>query len=59
MRPKRKASIEDLEELGRRATQVIEEARRISLRPDNKKTLRTFTMSDVCKLLDLLPTAYY
>ena len=59
MRPKRKASIEDLEELGRRATEVIEEARRISLRPDNKKTLRTFTMSDVCKLLDLHPTAYY
>jgi chromosome partitioning protein len=59
MRPKRKASIEDLEELGRRATEVIEEARRISLTPEIKKKLRTFTMSDVCKLLDLHPTAYY
>lgn len=58
-RPKRKASIEDLEELGRRATEVIEEARRISLAPDNKKKLRTFTMSEVCKLLELHPTAYY
>jgi chromosome partitioning protein len=58
-RPKRKASIEDLEELGRRATVVIEEARRISLQPENKKTLRTFTMSEVCQLLDLHPTAYY
>lgn len=58
-RPKRKASINDLEELGRRATEVIEEARRISLKPDNKKTLREFTMSDVCKLLDLHPTKFY
>jgi chromosome partitioning protein len=58
-RPKRAASIEDLLELGERATAVIEEARRQSLRPENKKTLRTFTMSEVCQLLDLHPTAYY
>jgi chromosome partitioning protein len=56
---RRKASIEDIEELGRRATEVIDEARRISLRPENKKTLRTFTMSEMCQLLDLHPTAYY
>jgi chromosome partitioning protein len=59
MIPTRKASIEDLEELGLRATQVIDEARRLSLRPENKKTLRTFTMSEMCQLLDLHPTAYY
>ncbi len=58
-RPKRKASIEDLEELGRRATEVIDEARRISLTPETKKKLRTFTMSEVCHLLNLHPTAYY
>jgi len=56
---KRKASIEDLEELGARATQVIDEARRLSLEPENKKTLRTFSMSEMCQLLDLHPTAYY
>ncbi|MGH8336966.1 MAG: hypothetical protein ACRETL_09160, partial [Gammaproteobacteria bacterium] len=33
--PKRKASIEDLEELGVRATKVIDEARRLSLEPEN------------------------
>ena len=58
-RPKREASIDDLVELGARATAVIEEARKNSLRPENKKTLRTFTMSEVCRLLDLHPTAYY
>ncbi len=58
-RPKREASIDDLLELGQRATAVIEEARKQSLRPENKKTLRTFTMSEVCELLDLHPTAYY
>ncbi len=58
-RPKREASIDDLIELGERATAVIEEARKQSLRPENKKTLRTFTMSEVCRLLDLHPTAYY
>jgi chromosome partitioning protein len=58
-RPKREASIDDLLELGRRATAVLEEARKQSLRPENKKTLRTFTMSEVCQLLDLHPTAYY
>lgn len=58
-RPRRKASIEVLEELGERATKVIEEARKISLQPDSKKTLREFTMSDVCRLLDLHPTAFY
>ena len=58
-RPKREASIDDLLELGARATAVIEEARKQSLRPENKKTLRTFTMSEVCELLDLHPTAYY
>ena len=56
---KRKASIEDLEEMGARATQVIDEARRLSLEPENKKTLRTFSMSEMCQLLDLHPTAYY
>jgi chromosome partitioning protein len=58
-RPKREASIDDLLELGRRATAVLEEARKQSLRPESKKTLRTFTMSEVCQLLDLHPTAYY
>lgn len=58
-RPKREASIEDLIELGERATAVIEAARKESLRPESKKTLRTFTMSEVCELLDLHPTAYY
>lgn len=58
-RPKREASIDDLVELGARATAVIDEARKRSLRPENKKTLRTFTMSEVCRLLDLHPTAYY
>lgn len=58
-RPKRQASIDDLIELGERATAVIEEARKQSLLPENAKTLRTFTMSEVCRLLDLHPTAYY
>jgi chromosome partitioning protein len=58
-RKKRQASIDDLIELGERASAVIEEARKHSLRPENAKTLRTFTMSEVCRLLDLHPTAYY
>jgi chromosome partitioning protein len=58
-RPKREASIDDLVELGQRASAVLEEARKRSLRPENKKMLRTFNMSEVCQLLDLHPTAYY
>ena len=59
IRPKRQASIEDLVELGQRANDVLDEARKKSLEPENAKKLRTFTMSEVCHLLELHPTAYY
>jgi chromosome partitioning protein len=58
-RPSREATIDDLFELGERANDVIMKARKDAARPEGKKTLREFTMSEVCDLLDLHPTAYY
>jgi len=58
-RRRRKASIADLLELAERAHTVLEAARKDSLRPDNKKVLRDFTMSEVCALLDMHFTKFY
>ncbi|MGO8778674.1 MAG: AAA family ATPase [Rhodomicrobium sp.] len=56
---KRKATIEDLLELAGRAHDVLESARAESLRPESKKTLRQFTMSEVCALLEIHFTKFY
>ena len=57
--PRRQASIEDIEEIWQAADVVIEAARAIALQPESSKTLRTFTMTEVCSLLDLHPTVFY
>jgi chromosome partitioning protein len=56
---KRRATIEDLLELAGRAHSVLEAARADSLRPESKKTLRDFTMSEVCALLEIHFTKFY
>ncbi|MGO9357368.1 MAG: AAA family ATPase, partial [Xanthobacteraceae bacterium] len=56
---RRKATIDDLLELAGRAHDVLESARAESLRPENKKTLRQFTMSEVCALLEIHFTKFY
>jgi chromosome partitioning protein len=57
--PRRQASIDDIEEIWQAADAVIEAAREIALQPESSKTLRTFTMTEVCSLLDLHPTVFY
>ena len=56
---RRKATIDDLLELAGRAHDVLESARAESLRPESKKTLRQFTMSEVCALLEIHFTKFY
>lgn len=56
---RRQASIEDIEDMWQAAEVVIEAARQIALQPESQKTLRTFTMTEVCALLDLHPTIFY
>ncbi len=47
-------------DLFERADEVIDRAaREIALQPESSKTLRTFTMTEVCSLLDLHPTVFY
>ena len=58
-KPRPRISVDELKELWGRADAVIEEARREALRPESQKLLRTFTMSEVCQLLDLHPTVFY
>jgi chromosome partitioning protein len=56
---RRGATIDDLLELAGRAKDVLVQARKDSLRPENKKTLRLFTMSEICALLGIHPTKFY
>lgn len=55
----RRASLEDLAELLKYANESVEAKRLEALRPDSSKTLRLFTLTDVCDLLDIHPPVYY
>ena len=56
---KRKATVQDILDLAKRAKIVNEAARKDSILPDKRKTLRLFTMSEVCSLLGIHFTRYY
>jgi chromosome partitioning protein len=59
VRSRSRASLEDLAELCERAERVLKEARAEAFKPNTRKHLRPFTMSDVCELLDIHSTVFY
>lgn len=52
-------TLDDLEDLERRLDVALKGIVQQSFDPNSSKVLRSFTLSDVCELLDLHPTVFY